>query len=252
MSIVKTNRILVILCLVALSSCLSFPELEETGIQFSTEASEIPPAEELTWITPGEAHELIHVPSQAVYVSAGSNPITEADWADFKIRFPYSKNFDRNLLFDATVFLRSPGKALDCTDCYTEIAYKDYTWHQLAIIVGVTHIPEETNVITPDPGHVVVKTIEKCQVVRYDAGEIYQLSDGAGNLYVMHATETGMPTLDVNLPEGWTLDVVTIEEPLIIPPFGGGDHCYFNILGDHLGQGYHQYEFAESVFPLVL
>jgi hypothetical protein len=30
---------------------------------------------------------------------------------------------------------------------------------------------------------------------------------------------------------------------------GGGCHCYFNILGDHLRQGYHQYIFADKIYP---
>ena len=65
----------------------------------------------------------------------------------------------------------------------------------------------------------------------------------------MHATETGEPSLDVVLPEGWTLKKVVLQEPLIVSPFGGGNDCYFNIVGDHLGQGYHQYIFADKTYP---
>lgn len=53
----------------------------------------------------------------------------------------------------------------------------------------------------------------------------------------MNATETGEPSLDAVLPEGWTLKKVDLKEPLIISPFGGGNDCYFNIIGDNLGQG---------------
>ena len=52
----------------------------------------------------------------------------------------------------------------------------------------------------------------------------------------MHATETGEPNLDVILPKGWTINKVNLQEPLVILPFGKGEDCYFNIVGDHLGQ----------------
>lgn len=74
------------------------------------------------------------------------------------------------------------------------------------------------------------------------------MSDGKGNLYVMHATESGSPTTDVSLPSGWNIQKITITSPLIITPFGGGDECYFNIVGDHLGQGYHQYVYADNFY----
>jgi hypothetical protein len=53
----------------------------------------------------------------------------------------------------------------------------------------------------------------------------------------------------VSLPSGWTLKKINLKEPLIISPFGGGNECYFNIVGDHLGQGYHQYIFASKFYP---
>jgi hypothetical protein len=78
---------------------------------------------------------------------------------------------------------------------------------------------------------------------------IFQLSDNKGNFYVMHATETEKPDTSVILPLGWSIKQVFLKEPLIISPFGGGNECYYNIVGDHLGQGYHQYIFADSVYP---
>ena len=43
--------------------------------------------------------------------------------------------------------------------------------------------------------------------------EIYQLTDNKGNYYVMHATETGKPNLNVILPKGWSLNRVILKEP---------------------------------------
>ena len=36
---------------------------------------------------------------------------------------------------------------------------------------------------------------------------------------------------------------------LVILPFGKGEDYYFNIVGDHLGQGYHQYKYANAYYP---
>jgi len=55
---------------------------------------------------------------------------------------------------------------------------------------------------------------------------------------VMHATEIDTPNLDVVLPKGFKLEKVKLDEPLIIAPFGDKEDCYFNIVGDHLGQGF--------------
>ena len=102
--------------------------------------------------------------------------------------------------------------------------------------------------LKPEEGYLVVKIIKKCQMLRFE-NKIYQLTDNKGNYYVMHATETGKPNLDVILPKGWTIKKVALQEPLVILPFGKGEDCYFNIVGDHLGQGYHQYKYANAYYP---
>jgi hypothetical protein len=48
---------------------------------------------------------------------------------------------------------------------------------------------------------------------------------------------------------GWSLKKVILKDPLILSPFGGGNECFFNIVGDHLGQGYHQYIFNNKWYP---
>ena len=94
----------------------------------------------------------------------------------------------------------------------------------------------------------VIKTIQKCHTVLF-TDSIFQLSDNKGNYYVMHATENGKVDTTVSLPRGWTLKKMILKEPLIISPFGGGNECYYNIVGDNLGQGYHQYIFAGKYYP---
>lgn len=232
----------------AFTSCLKIDSIEESGISYSTIASEKP--NNIEWSQIGLAKELINANKKIVLVSGGSNPVDIKDWNDFMARFPWKKNIDRNLLFDSTFFQRSPGLPIDCANCYTEIEYKKQTWIELARIGGVAFVPDKTDIIAPEEGHVVIKTIEKCQVLKYNQGsEVFELTDNKGNFYIMHATENGRPTLDVELPDAWTISTRILEEDFILGPFGGGDFCYFNILGDHLGQGFHQYIYADDHYP---
>ncbi len=238
-------------CVICMTGCKPhLPNIASKELSFSTEASDLPA--EVIWREIGFARELINIRDLQVVVSGGESPISASDWEAFRPRLPWVKNISRHLLFDSTAFYRSPGVPADCegNQCYDFVTYKGYTWLALATPLAVDFIPEgsKTNMLQPDPGILVVKTIAKCQAILFN-DHIYRLADPLGNAYVMHATETGRPTLEVALPEGWTLRKVQLESPLIVAPFGGGDACYFNILGDHLGQGYHQYVFADSVYP---
>lgn len=40
---------------------------------------------------------------------------------------------------------------------------------------------------------------------------------------------------------------IEMAKPICVD-YVGGNECYFNILGDNLGQGYHQYIFADSIY----
>ena len=148
-----------------------------------------------------------------------------------------ASSIQATVLIDKMAFVRSPNANSNCerTDCLNERDYKGYSWIELAQPLAVDFIPSKTNMLKPAEGFLVVKTIKKCQILRFE-NEIYQLTDQQGNYYVMHATETGIPNLDVTLPERWTLKKVALQEPLVILPFGKGEDCYFNIVGDHLGQ----------------
>lgn len=228
----------------------TIPPLAESGIRFSTQPQPLP--ENLRFREIGFASELINLKDLQVVISGGPTPISTADWSTFKPLPPWTKNLDRHLHFDSTAFLRSPSAPADCqgSDCLTIISYRDYTWLELARPVAVSFIPAgtTTDLLTPDPGHLVVKTIEKCQAIMF-TDTILRLSDGQGNAYVLHASEAPEPSLAVALPAGWHLEKVALDTPLVVPPFGAGEACYHNILGDALGQGYHQYQFAGPVFP---
>jgi hypothetical protein len=241
--------VFLIITVLIIHSC-GLKTAKEVGLHFSTENSKLP--DTLNWKSIGFAKELINQKEMIVVISGGSNPIPLDKWDEFKPSLPYRKNLDRHLLFQQTAFYRSPNTDVNCKDaeCIKQREYKKYTWVEMAKPICVDFVGGETNMLKPQKEHLVIKTIQKCQTVRF-ADSMYQLSDNKGNYFVMHATESGKPDTTVALPNGWTLKKVIMNEPLIISPFGGGNECYYNIIGDHLGQGYHQYIFADSVYPPI-
>ena len=244
----KSNiYVLTILTALAFQSC-GLKTAKEVGLNFSTEKSKLP--DSLTWKKIGFAKELINQKEMVVVISGGKNPIPLEKWDEFKPSLPYRKNLDRHLLFQKTAFYRSPNTDVNCEDdaCIKQRDYKNYTWMELAMPICVDYIGGKTDMLKPAKGHLVIKTIQKCQTVMF-TDSIFQLTDNKGNLYVMHATETGKADTTAALPNGWSLKKVMLKEPLIISPFGGGNECYYNIVGDNLGQGYHLYIFADAVYP---
>ncbi len=239
--------VLIILTTLIFQSC-GIKTAKEVGLHFSTEKSKLP--DTLNWKKIGFAKELINQKEMIVVISGGTNPIPLDKWDDFKPPFPYKKNIDRNLLFQQTAFYRSPNTDENCKepDCIKQREYKNYTWVEMAKPICVDYLGGKTDILKPEKGHLVIKTIQKCQTVMF-ADSIFQLTDNNGNFYVMNATETGKPDTTAILPNGWTLKKVILKEPLIISPFGGGNECYYNIVGDNLGQGYHQYIFSDKYYP---
>ena len=226
----------------------ALPTSKEVGLKFSTEKSRLP--DRLKWREIGFAKEIINQKDKIVVIGGGDNPIPMNEWEAFKPTFPWTKNIDRHLLFKKTYFYRSPETDVNCEgkDCIKQLEYKGYTWVEIAKPICVDFIGGKTDMLKPEKGHLVIKTIQKCQTVMF-TDSIFQLTDHNGNYYVMHATETGKPDTTAALPNGWALKKVLLKEPLIISPFGGGNECYYNIVGDNLGQGYHQYIFADKFYP---
>ena len=239
--------LMVFISALVLTSC-GLKSSEEVGLRFSTEKSKLP--DTLNWKKIGFAKELLNQKEMIVVISGGTNPIPSEKWDDFKPSFPYRKNIDRYLLFQQTAFYRSPNTDINCNDadCIKLRKYKNYTWVEMAKPIYVDFVGGETDILKPEKGHLVIKTIQKCQTVMF-IDSIFQLTDNKGNYYVMHATESGKPNTTAVLPDGWTLKKVILKEPLIISPFGGGNECYYNIVGDNLGQGYHQYIFSDKYYP---
>ena len=244
----KRNIFILSILPIALFNSCGIKTAKEVGLHFSTERSNLPNI--LNWQKIGFAKELINQKEMVVIISGGKNPIPLEKWDEFKPPLPYRKNLDRHLLFQKTAFYRSPNTNVNCKepDCIKQREYKNYTWVEMAKPICIDYVGGKTDMLKPEKGHLVIKTIQKCQTVMF-TDSIFQLTDNKGNYYVMHATEAEKPDTTVTLPSGWILEKVILKEPLIISPFGGGNECYFNIVGDNLGQGYHQYIFAESVYP---
>jgi hypothetical protein len=237
--------LLALALVISIASCsMTPPTAKAAGVNFSTKPQALPAA--IEWVSRSRAHEVLNPVRGIVVLSGGANPIPDDRWESFQPPFPWQKNIERNLLFQESAFLNSPGAPAGER---TFITMGGYTWVVLVKAIAVDYIPqgEKVDLLRSAPGHLVVKTIQKAQVLRWDGPAIYQLTDNRGNYYVMHAYEDSAgPTTDVSLPAGWSLRKVEIAEPLVIAPSESG---YYNIVGDCLGQGYHQYIFAGPVWP---
>lgn len=246
---------IVVVILVTLPDRIAFPTSEEAGIRFQTIASNRP-ADSTCLNKAGEAglaKELINLRERVVVVGAEPNLMPDDVWADYNPRLPWEKNINRNTLFNDHCFYRSPGAPADCTgdECAIVRELDGYTWVELSAIVAQDCLPTPDAGCSTDavePGAISIAVTSKCHQIIF-TDEIYELVDPAGNRYVMHATDTGTPDLNAAIPDGWTLTRVELDEPLEVLPFGGGDNCYHNVLRDHLGQGYHQFFFAEPQYP---
>ena len=240
-----------------LSDLLSFDTSDEAGVSFSTVESVVPDV--LSCLndsgeSEGVAKELIDLADDVVSVNAGVDRLmTDAEWEDYSPRLPWSKNVNRNTTFTDHCFYRSPSVPADCVGdaCQVVTEHDGYDWTELSIIRSQDCLPtDDAGCSTKgvDPGAISVTVTSKCHRVVWE-DEIVELTDPDGNRYVLHATETGEVDFGVELPDGWRLETVVLDEPLVVSPFGGGDNCYHNVLRDNAGQGYHQYVFASATYP---
>ncbi|MDX1992682.1 MAG: hypothetical protein SF029_09840 [bacterium] len=201
----------------------------------------------------GIAKEILNLESDYIYVAGGENPMPDDVWAEYGFRLPILKNSTRNLLFGGSCFFRSPDASPQCEGdtCFNIEEIVGYTWLNLTQIVGQSCFPDADGCSGDEvePGYLSINTIAKCHRITFEGPTLYELADGQGNRYVMHATDDGTPNLDPVLPDGWTLTEREIDEPLVLLPFGGGDACYYNVVRDNLVQSYHQVQYAGDVYP---
>src|SRR5881397_2900588 len=100
-------------------------------------------AAKLEWKVLEEAHEIINIgtvlaahPEEpvATYKSAGSSPIPDDLWPAYVPPLPYLKNTTRNLQFNESQFLASPGEPIGTT---TYVTTPDrYTWGAMSLAIN--------------------------------------------------------------------------------------------------------------------
>lgn len=248
--------IAIIAYLVLQSLAITFPTSEEAGISFSTVSSERPAGSTCVnqaGEVEGIAKEILSTEDFVVVLGFGDKAISDEAWTDYDPSSPYRKNINRDTMFMDHCFYRSPDAPVNCegASCGIMREHDGFSWMELSKVESQDCFSDESAECAAggvDEGAISVTVTRKCHQIIFE-DEIYDLVDPAGNRYVMHATAGDTPILDPSLPEGWMLSRVDLDEPLEILPFGGGNNCFHNVMRDSIGQGYHQYEFAEEKYP---
>jgi Ca2+-binding RTX toxin-like protein len=207
----------------------------------------------------------------ATYKSGGTNSIPGEVWEDGYVPpSPYLINTTRNLQFNESDFIASPGEPDGVTTYVTTT--DGYTWAALSTAItaiwpfneadysGVS--PAITDaytagayVVTPPEGVVKVTANYKGQNMKFyaidpDTGlgiERYFITDEWGNEYVMHASnhdnvDDVRSAFDASvLPVGWTKSARILTEDLILNPAQGAGNLYhYLVFRDSADNTYHQ------------
>ena len=237
------------------------------------------------WRVLEEAREIIDItavlsghPEQPVqtYKSAGDNPVPENVWPSYELSPPFLKNTTRNLQFNESEFLASPGAPIGVT---FYIATPDgYTWAAMSEAINAlwpydpTAYEPPSNVnayfagnfeVTPPPGVVKVTANYKGQNMKfwaYAGGaapgrgrpvalDRYFVTDEWGNEYIMHASGE-REAADVRaafdravLPAGWRKSVRRLGRDLVLRPAESDDpdaRFHYLVIRDSADNTYHQ------------
>lgn len=236
------------------------------------------------WVPLSEAFEIIsgatvytdpYLPVPT-YKSSGDHPVPEdvwfgdADTAPYQPPSPYIKNSTRNLQFNESMFLASPGQPDGVTSYITTA--DGYTWGAMSSAQNAMwpfsvadyagSRPPITNtyaagnwVLTPPEGVVKVTVNYKGQSMKFFADDAtngaaldrYFIKDFWGNEYIMHASSFASAT-EVRsafdraiLPEGWSKEIRQLSADFILEPARASDGTYHHlVLRDSADNGYHQ------------
>ncbi len=240
--------------LVGLTGCPKLETAEKAGVSYETVESPWPshPRCLNNPVHAGPAKEVLDAKRMTVVVASGTQEITDSEWTTYKPSFPNQKNSDRHLLFSTSCFARSPDAPADCQgdDCRQMVELDNYSWTALSKLDAVDCIPKKSscNPSKVKAGEIAIVVSEKCHEMTFEGEQIF-LYGPNGEKAIMHATVTGSPTIEVQLPRGWSLSKVTLNHPLILHPFGGANKCFYNIIRDHQAQSYHQIGYAKPYYP---
>jgi hypothetical protein len=234
------------------------------------------------WKVLEEAFEIVDIgsvmtdPSMPVktYKSSGEHPVPDEVWPDYTPPLPYIKNTTRNLQFNESQFLASPGEPLGSTRYVTTA--DGYTWGAMSEAINALWPydpsrysgPSAINPyfagnleVTPGAGIVKITANYKAQNMKFWANEggvapgtpgavpleRYFITDQWGNEYVMHASGELVQS-DVAaafdravLPPGWTKSVRTLGRDLVLRPAEGSDGSFhYLVVRDSADNTYHQ------------
>jgi len=250
--------------------------------------------DDIQWTPLEEAHEIINTstvttaPQEALptYKSA-DDPSTPADdeipddvWPDYTPPEPYTKNTTRNLQFNESYFIASPGMPDGETSYVT--TSDGYTWGAMSKAINamwpfvrsdytglaaVNAYYAGNLVTTPGPEVVKVTANFKAQDMKFWANENgdapgtpgavpldrYFVVDQWGNEYVMHASgqldqdDVAQAFADAVLPPGWTKSTRQLDEDLILEPAHGSDGSYhYLVFRDSADNTYHQIGWSDA------
>lgn len=256
--------------------------------------SSVSTTDSIPWTPLEEAYEIIDTSTVttapqdplSTYKSS-DDPSTPADdaipddvWPDYTPPDPYTKNTTRNLQFNESYFIASPGMPDGETSYVT--TSDGYTWGAMSKAInamwpyvhsdydGLAAVNQyyAGNMVTT-PGEQVVKVTAnfKAQDMKFWANENgdapgtpgavtldrYFVVDQWGNEYVMHASgqldqdEVGQAFADAVLPQGWTKSTRQLDEDLILEPAHGSDGSYhYLIFRDSADNTYHQIGWSDA------
>lgn len=190
------------------------------------------------------AKELINMLSVVTVIAGGDKTISDEEWETYVPSPPFSKNSDRHLMFGDSCFYRTWANSWDCQgeDCYSYVPHDGHSWLRLARTEHLETMPASENTDrVPPPGYVQIIVLDKCHELVFE-GQIWEMHDPYGNVYVMHANPDGQPdTTGPTLPAGWHIETRVLSQPLVLNP--RGQSCRYTLIKDDQDQAYHQYVF---------
>lgn len=236
----------------------------------------------LGWVPLEEAHEIVNIATMQTnpelpiptYKSGGSNIIPDDLWPAYAPAPPYLKNTTRNLQFNESQFISSPGQPCGSTAYVT--TPDGYTWAAMSMAINAMwpYDPAQYSgqaalnayyagnlVTTPPPGVVKVTANYKAQNMKFWANENgvppgqagavpldrYFVTDQWGNEYIMHASgqidqsQVAASFAAAILPPGWAKSVRQLKQDLILNPAQGADGSFhYLIFRDSTDNTYHQ------------
>ncbi len=200
--------------------------------------------------------------------------ISDADWTGYTPPLPYIKNTSRNLQFNESDFIASPG-APDGVTTYIQTS-DGYTWGSMSEAINALWPYNSADysglaaanayyagnlVTTPGEGVVKITVNFKAQNMKFYANEggvpsntsgavkldRYLVKDQWDNTYLMHATgqmdqsQVSAAFADAVLPAGWIKQTIQLDEDIVLHPARGADGSYhYLIFRDSADNSYHQ------------